>query len=53
MPVIVVQMVPGPDEGRFYKRLLATIGSPEPPRATLSVLESLALRLLSEIRPGC
>lgn len=52
MPVIVVQMVPGPDEARFYKRLLAAIGAPEPPRATLSVLESLTLRLLSEIRPG-
>ncbi|MBJ6722669.1 TniB family NTP-binding protein [Bacillus sp. PR5] len=52
MPVIVVQMVPGPDESRFYKRLLGTIGAPEPPRATLSVLESLTLRLLSEIRPG-
>lgn len=52
MPVIVVQMVPGPDEKRFYKRLLATIGAPEPPRATLSVVESLTLRLLSEIRPG-
>ncbi|MGA0565351.1 TniB family NTP-binding protein [Ancylobacter sp. VNQ12] len=52
MPVIAVQMVPGPDEARFYKRLLAAIGAPEPPRATLSVLESLTLRLLSEIRPG-
>jgi type II secretory pathway predicted ATPase ExeA len=52
MPVIVVQMVPGPDEARFYKRLLAAIGAPEPPRATLSVIESLTLRLLSEIRPG-
>jgi hypothetical protein len=52
MPVIVVQMVPGPDEARFYKRLLAAIGAPEPPRATLSALESLALRLLSEIQPG-
>jgi len=52
MPVIVVQMVAGPDEARFYKRLLAAIGAPEPPRATLSVLESLTLRLLSEIRPG-
>jgi type II secretory pathway predicted ATPase ExeA len=52
MPIIVVQMVPGPDEARFYKRLLAAIGSPEPPRATLSVLESLVLRLLGEIRPG-
>jgi len=52
MPVIVMQMVAGPDETRFYKRLLAAIGAPEPPRATLSVLENLILRLLSEIRPG-
>ena len=52
MPVIVVQMVSAPDEARFYRRLLAAIGAPEPPRATLSVLESLTLRLLSEIRPG-
>jgi type II secretory pathway predicted ATPase ExeA len=52
LPVIIVQMVPGPDEARFYKRLLAAIGAPETPRATLSVLESLTLRLLSEIRPG-
>ena len=52
MPVIVVQMVSGPDEARFYKRLLAAIGAPELPRGTLSVLESVTLRLLSEIRPG-
>lgn len=52
MPVIVVQMVSGPDEARFYKRLLAAIGAPEPPRATLSVLENLTLRLLGEICPG-
>ncbi len=52
MPVILVQMVPGPVEARFYRLLLAAIGAPEPPRATLSELESLALRLLSEIQPG-
>ena len=52
MPVVAVQMVSGPDETRFYRRLLAAIGVPEPPRATLSVLESLALRLLAELRPG-
>lgn len=52
MPVVAVQMVSGPDESRFYRRILAAIGAPEPPRATLSVLESLALRLLSELRPG-
>jgi len=52
MPVVAVQMVSGPDETRFYRRILAAIGAPEPPRATLAVLESLALRLLSELRPG-
>ena len=52
MPVVAVQMVSGPDESRFYRRILAAIGAPEPPRATLSVLESLALRLLTELRPG-
>lgn len=51
MPVVAVQMVSGPDESRFYRRILAAIGAPEPPRATLSVLESLALRLLAELRP--
>lgn len=52
MPVVAVQMVSGPDETRFYRRILAAIGAPEPPRATLAVLESLALRLLTELRPG-
>lgn len=52
MPVIVMQMVSGPDEARFYKRVLAAIGAPEPPRATLGHLESLTLRLLGEIGPG-
>ena len=51
MPVVAVQMVSGPDESRFYRRILAAIGAPEPPRATLAVLESLALRLLTELRP--
>ena len=32
MPVVVVQMVSGPDEARFYKRFLAAIGALEPPR---------------------
>jgi len=34
MPVVAVQMVSGPDESRFYRRILAAIGAPEPPRAT-------------------
>ncbi len=52
IPVVVVQMVSGPDEARFYKRLLAAIGAPEPLRPTLGLLESAALRLLGETKPG-
>lgn len=50
-PIIVVQMIPSPDEGRFYHRLLALIGAPPPTRATLGQLETLALRLLKDIDP--
>ncbi|MGB3386509.1 MAG: TniB family NTP-binding protein [Pseudaminobacter sp.] len=50
-PAIVVQMIPSPDEGRFYHRLLAVIGAPPPSRATLGQLETQALRLLKEIDP--
>lgn len=50
-PVIVVQMVASPDEGRFYHRLLSVIGAPPPTRATLGQLETQALRLLQEIAP--
>ncbi len=52
MPVVAVQIVSRPDESRFYRRILAAIDAPEPLRATLAVLESLALRHLSELRPG-
>ena len=50
-PVIVLQMIPSPDEGRFYHRLLAVIGSPPPTRATLGQLETQALFLLKEVGP--
>ena len=50
-PVIAVQMVASPDEGRFYHRLLSVIGAPPPTRATLGQLETQALRLLQEIAP--
>lgn len=50
-PVIVAQMVPSPDEGRFYQRLLSVIGAPAPRRATLGQLETQALRLLQEMAP--
>lgn len=50
-PVIVVQMVASPHEGRFYHRLLSVIGAPPPTRATLGQLETQALRLLQETAP--
>lgn len=50
-PVIVVQMVASPQEGRFYNRLLTVIGAPPPTRASLGQLETQALRLLQEIAP--
>ena len=50
-PVIAVQMIPSPDERRFYHRLLAVIGAPPPSRATLGQLETQVLRLLKEIDP--
>jgi len=50
-PVIVVQMVASPDEGRFYHRLLSAIGAPPPTRATLGQLETQSLRLLQEMTP--
>lgn len=50
-PVVVVQMVASPDEGRFYHRLLSAIGAPPPMRATLGQLETQSLRLLQEIAP--
>jgi len=46
MPVVIVPMVSGPDEARFYKRLLAAIGALEPTRPTLGALENVALRVL-------
>ena len=52
MPVVLVQMVSGPDESRFYRRLLAATGALEPPWATLGQLETVVLRLLHETRPG-
>ena len=52
MPVVAVQMVSGPDEARYYKRLLAAIGAPEPSRPTLGALESVTLRVLEQARPG-
>ncbi|KAF0126148.1 MAG: hypothetical protein FD148_2151, partial [Methylocystaceae bacterium] len=52
MPVVLVQMVSGPDEARFYKRLLAAISAPEPSRPTLGALENVALRVLEQAQPG-
>ena len=43
-PVIAVRMIPSPDEGRFYHRLLAVIGAPPPSRATRGQRETQVLR---------
>lgn len=51
-PILYVQMPPVPDEGRFYAQLLAGVGAPLDPRATLARKEALALRLLPQLRPG-
>lgn len=51
-PVLYVQMPPVPDEGRFYTHLLAGIGVPLEPRATLAHKEALALRLLPQLKPS-
>lgn len=50
-PIIAVQMVASPDEGRFYHRLLSVIGAPPPTRSTIGQLETQALRLLQETAP--
>lgn len=51
-PVLYVQMPPTPDEGRFYAKLLAAVGAPIDPRATLARKEALVLSLLPKLRPG-
>lgn len=50
-PVIAMQMPSVPDHHRFYTALLLEIGAPHSPRAGVSVLESLARRLLREMKP--
>ena len=45
-------MVSGPDEARFYKRLLAAIGAPEPLRPTLGPARKRSVAPLGETKPG-
>lgn len=51
-PILYVQMPPVPDESRFYTQLLANVGAPMDPRATLARKEAMALRLLPQLNPG-
>jgi Cdc6-like AAA superfamily ATPase len=50
-PVIFVDMPPVPDEGRFFSRLLESVGAPFEARATIARKEALALNLLPQLRP--
>lgn len=51
-PIIFVDMPPAPDQGRFFNRLLASVGAPYDSRATVGRKEALALRLLPQLKPG-
>jgi len=50
-PIVAMQMPATPDQSRFYRALLATIGAPRHPTASLSVLESITRDLLQRMRP--
>ena len=52
MPVVAVQMVSGPDEARFYKRLLAAIGAPEPSDPRWARWKAWRCACWSEREPG-
>jgi hypothetical protein len=49
--IIAMQMPSTPDQHRFYAALLYELRAPHPPRASVSVLETLARGLLRQIRP--
>lgn len=50
MPIVVVQVPSEPGTGRFYAMLLTSIGAPINPRAQLTELEQLTLRLLRKVK---
>lgn len=49
IPIVVVQTPSEPSVARFYAMLLASIGAPLRPRAKVSELEHLALKLLRTV----
>lgn len=49
--VIEMQMPATPDQFRFYRALLARLGAPQSPRATLGTLEQTACDILKRISP--
>lgn len=49
IPVVLVQMPAEPSPLRFYTAILAALGAPMRPRARISDMEQLVLRLLREV----
>ena len=46
LPVIKVQMPPGPDEARFFGAILEAVGMPYAPRQRIAVRQDMAMRML-------
>ncbi len=46
VPVVKVQMPPGPDEGRFFGAILDALGMPYAPRDRIAAKQDLAMRML-------
>jgi len=46
LPVIKVQMPPGPDEGRLFGSILEALGMPYPPRQRIAIRQDVAMRVL-------
>ena len=49
-PVVILQMPPGPDERRFFVRILHTLGAPFSPHWRVDALERAALSALTLVR---
>ena len=48
-PVLAMEMVSRPGEGRFYGELLTLLGAPQRPRADITQMEQAALRIMEAI----
>lgn len=46
LPVIKVQMPPGPDEGRLFGSIVEALGMPYPPRQRIAIRQDVAMRML-------